>query len=212
MTQEITVAQQLTTVVFDVGNVLVEWDPRHLYRDLLDGDEMLMVDFLGEVCTPEWNAEQDRGRSWAEAVAVLTAERPDCAELIRAFDECWSATVPGEIEGSVDLLRRWRRPGRPRFALTSVSAEEVDVSRRRFVFFDLFDGIVVSAHERLIKPDPALYRVLFDRYGLDPRACAFIDDSAPNVATARELGMTAWRFVGAAQFEADLAAAGLLKT
>lgn len=201
-----------TTVVFDVGNVLVEWDPRHLYRDLFDGDEMLMEDFLSEVCTPEWNAEQDRGRSWAEAVAVLTAERPDCAELIRAFDECWSATVPGEIEGSVDLLRRLKGQGTPLYALTNFSAEKFEETRRRFDFFDLFDGIVVSAHERLIKPDPALYRVLFDRYGIDPAACAFIDDSAPNVATARELGMTAWRFVGAAQFEADLIAAGLLKT
>lgn len=200
----------LTTVVFDIGNVLIEWDPRNLYRDLFDGDEMLMEDFLENVCTPEWNAEQDRGRSWADAVAALTAEHPDCAELIRAFDDCWQAMVPGEIDGTVEILRELKAQGTPLYALTNYSAEKFAQSRERFDFFDLFDGVVVSAHERLIKPDPALYRVLFDRYGLDPRRCGFIDDSPANVATARELGMTAWRFVGPDNFRADLTAAGLL--
>lgn len=202
--------QAPTAVVFDVGNVLIEWDPRHIYRDLFDGDELLMDDFLENVCSPAWNAEQDRGRSWAEGVALLTAERPDCAELIRAFDDCWSLSVPGAIDGSVDLLRRLKAQGTPVYALTNFSAEKFAETRRRFDFFDLFDGIVVSAHERLIKPDPALYRVLFDRYGLDPRRIGFIDDSPANVATARELGMTAWRFTGPDRFEADLTAAGLL--
>jgi 2-haloacid dehalogenase len=200
----------LATIVFDVGNVLIEWDPRHIYRDLFDGDELLMEDFLANVCTTDWNVEQDRGRTWAEAVAVLTAERPDCAELIRAYDECWQKAVPGAIEGSVDLLRRLKAQGTPVYALTNFSAEKFAETRKRFDFFDLFDGIVVSAHERLIKPDPALYRVLFDRYGLDPRRTGFIDDSPANVATARELGMTAWRFVGPDRFEADLIAAGML--
>ena len=202
--------QGLTSVVFDVGNVLLEWDPRHIYRDLFDGDELLMDDFLENVCTQAWNAEQDRGRSWAEGVALLTAERPDCAELIRAFDDCWSLSVPGEIEGAVALLRRLKAKGIPLYALTNFSAEKFALTRERFDFFDLFDGIVVSAHERLIKPDPALYRVLFDRYGLDPRRTGFIDDSPANVATARELGMTAWRFTGPDRFEAELIAAGLL--
>ena len=202
--------QGLTAVVFDVGNVLVEWDPRHIYRDLFDGDELLMDDFLENVCSPAWNAEQDRGRSWAEGVALLTAQRPDCAELIRIFDDCWSLSVPGEIEGSVDLLRRLKGQGTPVYALTNFSAEKYAETRARFDFFDLFDGIVVSAHERLIKPDPALYRVLFDRYDLDPRRLAFIDDSPANVATAKELGMTAWRFTSPDRFEAELIAAGLL--
>lgn len=200
----------LSAVVFDVGNVLIEWDPRHLYRDLFDGDEILMEDFLENVCTAAWNAEQDRGRSWAEGVAALTAERPDCAELIRAFDDCWQAMVPGEIDGSVALLRRLKAQGTPLYALTNYSAEKFAETRRRFDFFDLFDGVVVSAHERLIKPDPAIYRVLFERYRLDPAAAAFIDDSPANVETARTLGMTAWRFAGPDRLEADLIAAGLL--
>lgn len=200
----------LNAVIFDVGNVLVEWDPRHLYRDLFDGDEILMEDFLANVCTMEWNAEQDRGRSWAEGVAVLTAERPDCAELIRAFDECWTAMVPGSIDGSVALLEQLKERGTPLYALTNFSAEKYAETAQRFDFFGLFDGVVVSAHERLLKPDPALYQVLFDRYGVDPARTGFIDDSPANVATARQLGLTAWRFTGPEQLAADLTAAGLL--
>lgn len=198
-------------VVFDVGQVLIEWDPRHLYRDLFDGYEDLMEDFLTAVCSPAWNMEQDRGRPWAEAVALLTAEHPECAELIRAYDEQWEQMVPGPIPGTPEILAALKARGVPVYAITNFSADKFALSQKRFDFLNSFDGIVVSGVEKVIKPDPKIYHILFDRYGLDPKSCLFIDDNADNIETARAVGMTAHHFVGGAEtLRAELEGYGLL--
>lgn len=197
-------------VVFDIGNVLVQWDPRHLYRELFDGDETLMEGFLTEVCSPAWNLEQDRGRPWAEAVRLLTAEFPDCAELIRAYDERWEEMVPDAVPGTPEILEELRGRGTPLYAITNFSVEKFTLTRRRFTFLDGFDGIVVSGDVRLVKPDPAIYRCLFDAYGVDPADSLFIDDSAANIGTARELGMHVHHFTSAALLRRDLERLGLL--
>ncbi|MBP2230721.1 2-haloacid dehalogenase [Azospirillum agricola] len=197
-------------VVFDIGQVLIEWDPRHLYRELFDGYEDLMEDFLDTVCTPAWNLEQDRGRPWADAVALLTAERPDCAELIRAYDEQWERMVPGPIPGTPEILAALKDRGVPVYAITNFSADKFVLACRRFDFLNGFDGIIVSGTERLVKPDPAIFRLLLDRYGLDAKECFFIDDSAANVETARAVGMTAHHFAGAEALRRDLEGFGLL--
>lgn len=198
------------TVVFDIGNVLIQWDPRHLYRDLFDGDEVLMEDFLATVCTAEWNLEQDRGRPWSEAVALLTAEYPECAELIRAYDERWSDMVPGEVPGTAELLLDLKGRGTPLYSITNFSVAKFALAKARFDFLGVFDGIVVSGEVGLVKPDPAIYRALFDTHRLDPADCLFIDDNAANVATAGDLGMTAHRFTDAERLRVELVGLGLL--
>ena len=197
-------------VVFDIGNVLIEWDPRHLYRDIFDGNEDLMEHFLAHVCTQEWNAEQDRGRPWGEAVRALAAEYPDCAELIRAYDERWEEMVPGEIPGTPEILSDLKEHGVPVYSITNFSVDKLALARRRFAFLDLFDGIVVSGAVGLLKPDPAIYHRLLDTFGLTAAEGVFIDDTPANVETARALGLHGLHFSGAAKLRGELAALGLL--
>lgn len=197
-------------VIFDIGQVLIEWDPRHLYRDLFDGYEDLMEDFLDNVCSPAWNLEQDRGRPWADAVAQLTAEHPDCAELIRSYDELWEQMVPGPIPGTPEILAELKAREVPVYAITNFSADKFALSQKRFDFLNGFDGIVVSGIERVVKPDPKIYRILLDRYGLDAADCLFIDDNPDNVESARAVGMTAHHFAGAEALRRDLEGFGLL--
>jgi len=204
----VTPLPSISTVVFDIGNVLIRWDPRFLYRKLID-DEARMERFLADVCTPAWNLEQDRGRDWAEAVAELAARHPGDAELIRAFDERWGEMVPGPIEGSVAILEELAAAGVPLHAITNFSAAKWTETRTRFSFLDLFGDVVVSAHERLLKPDAAIYRLLLERQGIDPRTAVFVDDSAANVAGAEAVGMTAIRFTDADDLRMRLRDLGL---
>lgn len=196
-------AQAPQTLVFDIGNVLIEWDPRFLYRKIF-ADEAEMEWFLSHVCTPAWNLEQDRGRSMADAVALLVARYPTHAAAIRAFDERWTETVSGPIPGSVALLERVRAAGVPDYAITNFSHEKFAVAKARFPFLAGFRGTIVSGEERLLKPEPAIYRLLLDRYGLAAADCVFIDDSPANVHGARAIGMHAVHFTGPDQLEADL--------
>lgn len=196
------------TVVFDVGNVLVRWDPRLLYRDLIPDSEKLDW-FMGNVCTAAWNIEQDRGRSWEEAVATLVAAHPDWEREIRAFDERWHETISGTIAESVAVLEELKTRGEAVYAITNFSREKWAECLIRFPFLQSFDGAVVSAHERLIKPDPAIFHVLLDRYGLEAGNCIFIDDSAKNIATARSLGMRGVHFVEPIDLRAKLRGFGV---
>ena len=194
--------------VFDLGGVLIDWDPRYLYRKLL-ADEGEVEEFLVTVCTPEWNAEQDRGRPFAEGVAELVERHPAHAAAIAAFHERWPEMLGGDIPGAVELLAELRATGLPLYALTNWSAETFVVARERFAFLDWFDGLLVSGEERIIKPDPAIFELLLDRFGLDPGSTFYVDDSPANVAAAA-LGLDAVRFTGPGQLRRDLAARRLL--
>ena len=196
-------------VVFDLGGVLIDWDPRYLYRKLLD-DEAAVEEFLATVCTPEWNAEQDRGRPFAEGVAELVVRHPAHAAAITAFHERWPEMLGGAVGSSVEVLAELRAAGVPVYALTNWSAETFGIARERFEFLEWFDGVLVSGEERMIKPDPAIFRLLLDRFGLDPGATFYIDDSPANVAAADRLGFDALRFTSPAQLRRDLEARGLL--
>ena len=196
-------------VVFDLGGVLIDWDPRYLYRELLD-DEAAVEEFLATVCTPEWNAEQDRGRPFAEGVAELVERHPVHAAAITAYSERWPEMLGGDIGGTVEVLAELREAGVPVYALTNWSAETFGIARERFEFLEWFDGVLVSGEERMIKPDPAIFRLLLDRFGLDPGATFYIDDSPANVAAADRLGFDAVRFTSPAQLRRDLEARGLL--
>ena len=192
-----------TTVVFDIGNVLLRWDPRNLYRTLFD-EEAEMEWFLSNVCTHDWNVEQDRGRDWDEAVALLVTDHPKHEPHIRAFHERWSETVSGVFEDHVALLLRLREAGVANYCITNFSGPKFDLAQERFPFLAGFDGVIVSGDERLLKPDPAIYPLLLDRYGLKAEDCVFIDDSKPNVEAARDVGMHAIHCVEGIDLTAEL--------
>jgi 2-haloacid dehalogenase len=197
------------TPVFDIGGVLLEWNPRHLYRKLF-AEEAAMEEFLATVCTSAWNLQMDAGRDWGEAVGELVALHPGRRELIEAYHLRWQEMVPHAIEGTVAILRRIKAAGRPVYAITNFSAEKLDGERRRFDFLDLFDGIVVSSVVRVVKPDPAIFHRLLDDHGLAASATVFIDDSPTNVEGARAVGMQAIRFTSPDALERDLTALGVL--
>jgi len=181
------------TVIFDLGNVLIAWDPRRLYRQLFD-DEARMEWFLREVCSSAWNEQQDAGRPWTEATALLRAQFPEHAEHIDAYHLRWEETLVGAMDDSVALLAQLRERGVRLLALTNWSQETFPIARQRFAFLQWFEGIVVSGEEKLIKPDPRIYQRLLERYGVEPSTALYIDDSARNVAAAEALGMQGWWF------------------
>ena len=200
--------RSVEAVVFDLGGVLIDWDPRHLYRRLFD-DEAEMERFLAEVTTPSWNAEQDAGRTWREAIDVLIAEHPDRRDLIVAYDERWEDMLAGPIEGTVAVLRDLREAGPRLAALSNWSAEKFPIARRRYRFLDWFETIVVSGEVGLAKPDPRIFRHLLDETGFTAEMTAYVDDVPANVTVAGELGMIALRFVDPATLRRDLRDLGL---
>ncbi|NDL55594.1 HAD family hydrolase [Phytoactinopolyspora mesophila] len=201
----------MNTVVFDLGGVLIDWDPRYLYRKLLPDDDDVER-FLSEVTTPEWNLEQDRGRSWDDAVALLSEQHPGYSELIAAYHHRWEEMIGGPIGETVDILQDLRNTGTELYALTNWSAEKFPIARERFHWLSWFEGIVVSGEEELIKPDPRIFRLLAGRYGVELPSAVYIDDNSANVQAAASLGMTALHFTSPAKLRVDLTGAGLLST
>jgi 2-haloacid dehalogenase len=196
-------------IVFDLGGVLIDWDPRHMYRKLFD-DESEMEMFLTDVTTLEWNRAQDAGRRWEDGVAVLSAQHPDQADLIAAYYARWEEMLGGPITGTVDILARLKAAGQEIHALTNWSAQTFPIARERYEFLDWFQDIVVSGEEHLVKPDPRLYEVLLDRIGHDASNCIFIDDSLSNVEAAARLGFDAIRFENPQHLSEALAERGVL--
>jgi 2-haloacid dehalogenase len=180
-------------IVFDLGGVLIDWNPRHLYRKLFD-DEAAMEWFLAEVCHTAWNEEQDRGRAFAAAIEEAAARHPDHRPQIAAYFERWDEMMAGPIEGSVALLKELKDAGYELHALTNWSAETFPFARDRFAFLDWFESILVSADVGLIKPDPAIFHLLLERIGRTPSECTYIDDSARNVEAAAAVGLDAIHF------------------
>ena len=180
-------------VVFDLGNVLLKWDPRFLYTQYFDTEEE-MEWFLAHVCTNEWNLEQDRGRSFAEAVKELAREFPDYAEAISAYDLRWHETLPHAIDGAVAIFEELNARNVPLYAITNWNSEKFRETKLRFPFLGKFRDIVVSGDEKLLKPDPAIYELLLARNGLEAASCLFIDDSLMNVHGAEAVGMMAHHF------------------
>ena len=180
-------------VIFDIGMVLISWDPRHLYRKIFE-DETKMEWFLGNVCTVPWNVEQDRGRSFADAVKIVSAEHPQYAAEIAAYDLRWHEMLPDAIAGTVDILEALHRRDVPLFAITNWNQDKFRETRLRFPFLNLFRDIIVSGDEKLIKPDAAIFELCLKRNGLTARECLFIDDSEKNVRGAEAVGMKAHHF------------------
>jgi len=196
------------TVVFDLGNVLLDWNPRRGFVDLID-DRAELDHFLTEICNFEWHYQQDAGRPIDVATAELQARHPEHAELIGRYYERWPEMTPGALPASVDVLRELRDAGVRLVALTNWPAGLFEPARERFPFFEWFEGIVVSGEEKVAKPDPAIFRLLIERFELDPAGTVYIDDTERHVAAATEAGMTAVRFTDAVTLRRDLASLGL---
>ena len=200
----------IEAIVFDLGGVLIDWNPRHLYAKLFPGDEAAMEDFLTTVTTPEWNARQDAGRSFADGIAELQTRHPDQAELIDAYMTRWEEMLGGAIDDSVAVLDRLHERVVPLYGLTNWSKETFPIARARFDFLDWFEGIVVSGEEGIAKPDPGLFQILLDRYDLDARTTLFIDDSRQNVEIAGGLGFHTHHFQSPGGLSQAIASHGLL--
>lgn len=198
-------------VIFDLGGVLIEWDPRYLYRKLFAGDEAAMERFLATVCTHDWNRGQDAGRSFAEGCRLLKTEHPDHAELIDAYFARFDEMMPGPVAGSVAILEALHGRGTPLYGLSNFSAETYPPAFARFEFLRRLQGVVVSGEVGIIKPDPRIYRLLLDRFAIDPHRAVYIDDVAANVEAARPFGIHGIHFRSAAQLRAELVVLGLLR-
>lgn len=198
------------TVVFDLGGVLIDWDPRYLYRQLFD-DPDEMESFLAQVTTAEWNAHQDAGRPWAEAIELLVAEHPERRELIEAFHGRWPEMLAGEIPGTVHVLAELRAAGVRLVALSNWSAEMFPIARERFDFLAWFEGIVISGDVGVNKPDRRIFELLMDRFGIEPAGALFIDDSLANVDAATALGFHAIQFTDPTALRVELVRLGLLR-
>ena len=185
-----------TIAVFDLGGVLIDWNPRHLYRKLFGGDDTAMEQFLASVCTQDWNECQDAGRSFAEAVEVLCVDHPDKRALIEAWGLRFDEMMAGPIHGTVEILAALRARGVPLYALSNWSAETYPVAERRFDFLGWFRGVLISGRESVKKPDPRIFQLLLERYGIAPADAVYVDDSPRNVAAAAALGIHAVHFSG----------------
>lgn len=201
---------KIDTIIFDLGAVLIDWNPKYLYRKIFT-EEAEMHHFLEQICTPEWNAQQDAGRSWAEAVRILLDQYPDYQAEIEAYWHRWPEMLGGPIEGSVRLLKKIKTQNQHRLlALTNWSAETWPVALREYDFLHLFEDILVSGKEKLKKPDPRIYQLLIDRFAVVPEKALFIDDSMANVQKAREVGINALHYTSPEQLEEDLRKAGVI--
>jgi len=200
---------KITNVVFDVGKVLFEWDLRHLFAKLItDKDELEY--FVTHVVTPEWHFQHDAGRALGEMVAERIAEFPKYAAWIKAYASRFNETIPGPITGSLEIVQELAERDVPLFAITNFGAEFWDGFRPTQPIFDRFQDIIVSGVEKLVKPDPAIYALALQRFGLEPGTAIFIDDNHENVISARQNGFAAHHFRDADSLRRELIALDLL--
>ena len=192
----------INTIVFDFGGVLIDWNPKYVYRKIFN-DDVKMKWFLSNVCTNEWNLEQDKGRPFAEGISILKKSFPEHAANIEIFYSQWEQMLKGEVPETVDILKQLKK-GYKIYGLTNWSGETFPIAFKRFDFLQLFDGIVVSGNEKMIKPDKRFFQLLLDRYELKAENCVFIDDSEKNIESAIELGFHAIQFTSPEKLKQDL--------
>jgi 2-haloacid dehalogenase len=199
-----------SVAIFDLGGVLLQWDPRHLYRKVFAGNEAAVEDFLANVCTVDWNEAQDAGRSFAAATEALMPVHADKRALIEAWAARFDEMVPGAIDGTVAVLRDLKERNVPIYAISNWSSETFPSMLERFEFLTWFRDIVISGSEGVIKPDPRIFRALLERNAIEPASAVFIDDDPRNAAAASALGLHGIHFRGPDDLRRELAAVGIL--
>ena len=196
---------KIETVIFDLGGVLVDWNPEYLYRKIFKDDPAKMNWFLQTVCTPSWNMEQDAGRTFEKGSELLIREYPEYENEILVFYDRWEEMLKSEITGTVLILNLLKELNQVKlYALTNWSAETFPIAKKRFEFLKQFEGIVVSGEENTRKPFSKIYKITLERYGLAPETCLFIDDSLDNVNAAKSLNINVLHFTDAVQLKSDL--------
>jgi len=203
--------KKINTIIFDLGGVLVDWDPKYVYRTIFE-KEKEMEWFFENICTFEWNEEQDAGRTLAEATELLVKKYPEHESNIRAYYDRWEEMLGGPIEETVEILRELKNnPALKLYALTNWSAETFPIALKKYEFLHWFDGRLVSGEEKIRKPFPELYRRLIDKYSIDPFTALYLDDNSRNLLPAKELGMETIHFQTPDQFRGELIKIGVLK-
>jgi 2-haloacid dehalogenase len=199
---------EIRHVVFDIGKVLIHYDPELPFKRLIPDDAERRW-FFENVCTHDWNVEQDRGRTWAEAEALLLETHPEREAHIRAFRKHWHEMVPHAYDGSVAIMTALIGEGRDVTMLTNFADDTFAEAQERYPFLKAPRGVTVSARVGLIKPDAAIYETHTNAFGLEPEACLFIDDTPANVAGAQACGWQSVVFTGADKLRRDLADYGI---
>ncbi len=200
----------IDTVIFDLGAVLIDWNPRYLYRKIFKTEEEISW-FLENICTSEWNDQQDAGRSFSEATEELIAKHPAWEIAVRAWYDRWHETIQGPVHETVEILKRIKESKKYRlYALTNWSEETFPWALNNFEFLHWFEGIVVSGVEKIRKPQPEFFQILFNRYEVDPRLSLFIDDNAKNVEAGKKLGLTTIHYQSPSQLHKELDRLGIL--
>lgn len=194
----------INTIIFDLGAVLIDWNPHYMYRTLFT-DEQEMIDFLANICTSDWNEEQDAGRSLQEGTDLLVAQFPEHEVNIRAFYSRWIEMLGEPFHDTVEIFKQLKESGKYKiYALTNWSAETFPMAQERFDFLGWFDGIVVSGAEKMRKPTPAFYQTLLDRYHVNADEALFIDDNYRNILAAEKMGIKCIHFTSAEVLEEEL--------
>jgi 2-haloacid dehalogenase len=195
---------QRSIAIFDLGGVVIDWNPRYLYRKLFDGNDGAMEHFLATVCTPSWNELQDGGRTFADACASLKATHPKETRLIDAWFERYDEMLAGEIPGIVEILTEMQSRGIPLYALSNWSTETFPIALSRFECLKWFQGVLLSGEVRLLKPDRRIFEVFLKTFAIDPARAIYIDDRRANVEVAASFGMHGILFTDSRSLRAEL--------
>lgn len=200
----------IKAIIFDFGNVLIEWNPRHVYKKYFPDDPEGMEQFLKEIDFMGWNAKQDKGRSFKDGVAELSAHFPHYADLIQAYHDNWKDSIGIAYWDTVKIMKHLRQKGYPLYGLSNWSAETFPHVRAKYDFFDLLDDMVISGQVGYVKPEPEIYQIMLETIKRPAQECIFIDDSLPNIIQANTMGFKTIHFVKPEQLEVDLLKLGLL--
>ena len=200
--------QSIRTIIFDLGNVLIGWDAHLLYNRLLP-DPKTVDSFLEQIRFMEWNAKQDAGRPFHEGVAELSKEFPQYADLIQAYDTYWEESLTPPYEETVQIVRELKQADWSLHLLSNFSMEKFEIVRKQYGFFDLFDTMIISGEHKTVKPEKAIFEITLQRIGHRAEECLFIDDSLPNIETARKMGFHVIHYISPTQLRADLNKLGI---
>ena len=199
----------ITAIIFDYGNVLIEWNPRHVYRRYFS-DEESMEQFLHEVNFMEWNALQDKGRSFKDGVAALSKQFPQYEHLIQAYHDHWKDSIGDVNWDTVEIMKQLKQAGYLLYGLSNWSAETFPLAREKCDFFNLLDDMIISGAVGYVKPEPEIYHLMLEKIGKPANECLFIDDSLPNIEQANTIGFVTIHFQSSMQLENELKRLGIL--
>lgn len=200
----------IKAIIFDYGNVLIEWNPRYVYQKYFPSDAEGMENFLKEVDFMGWNNQQDRGRTFKEGVADLSSQFPQHAHLIQAYHDNWKESIGISYTGTVDIMKQLKQKGYPLYGLSNWSAETFPYAREKYDFLGLLDDMVISGEVGYVKPEPDIYQLLLEKIGKPAQECLFIDDSLPNIQQAKKMGFETIHFKSPEQLGIELSSMNLL--